>query len=100
FEWSSRRAPRNGEGRWENFMVESFRFARLPLRDGAGDMPVLGFGTLIPDPDVTRRATGDALEVGFRHFDCAERYRNEREVGEALRIGLAGGNITRAEIFV
>jgi diketogulonate reductase-like aldo/keto reductase len=44
-------------------------------------MPVLGFGTLIPDAAATMSATRDALEAGFRHFDCAERYRNEREVG-------------------
>jgi len=46
-------------------------------------MPALGFGTLIPDAETTVSATRDALKAGFRHFDCAERYRNEREVGEA-----------------
>src|ERR1700731_3768458 len=45
-------------------------------------------------------ATRDALEAGFRHFDCAERYRNEREVGEALQAGLAAGGIAREDIFV
>jgi alcohol dehydrogenase (NADP+) len=63
-------------------------------------MPALGFGTLIPDPAVTITATRHALDAGFRHFDCAERYRNEREVGEALRAGLAAGGIAREEIFV
>lgn len=63
-------------------------------------MPVLGFGTLIPDAAVTISATRDALEAGFRHFDCAERYRNEREVGEALQAGLAAGGIAREDIFV
>jgi alcohol dehydrogenase (NADP+) len=63
-------------------------------------MPVLGFGTLIPDVATTSTATRDALEVGFRHFDCAERYRNEREVGEALQEGLAAGGIARKDIFV
>jgi alcohol dehydrogenase (NADP+) len=76
-----------------------FRSARLPLSHGAGAMPVLGFGTLIPEAAVTISATRDALAAGFRHFDCAERYRNEREVGEALGEGLAGG-IAREEIFV
>jgi len=63
-------------------------------------MPVLGFGTLIPDAAGTISATRDALEPGFRHFDCAERYRNEREVGEALQAGLAAGGIAREDIFV
>src|SRR5580704_6813137 len=83
-------------------MIESFdlRTARLPLNHGAGHMPVLGFGTLIPDAAVTISATRDALEAGFRHFDCAERYQNEREVGKALQAGLAAGGIAREDIFV
>jgi alcohol dehydrogenase (NADP+) len=63
------------------------RMTRIPLNNGAGRMPALGFGTLFPDPAVTMSATNAALEAGFRHFDCAERYRNEREVGKALQAG-------------
>jgi alcohol dehydrogenase (NADP+) len=73
---------------------------RMPLHHGSGRIPALGFGTLIPDPAVTVTATRDALQAGFRHFDCAERYRNEREVGEGLRAGLAAAAITRQDIFV
>jgi alcohol dehydrogenase (NADP+) len=76
------------------------RLTRMPLNNGNGRMPALGFGTLIPDAAETITATGHALEAGFRHFDCAERYRNEREVGEALRAGMAAGGIARQEIFV
>jgi alcohol dehydrogenase (NADP+) len=76
------------------------RMTRIPLSQGAGQMPALGFGTLIPDPAVTITATRDALDAGFRHVDCAERYRNEREVGAALQAGLAAGHIAREEIFV
>ena len=83
-------------------MTESsdLRMTRIPLNHGGGHMPALGFGTLIPDPAVTITATRAALEAGFRHFDCAERYRNEREVGEALQAGLAAGGIAREDIFV
>ncbi len=63
-------------------------------------MPALGFGTLIPDPSLTITATRDALEAGFRHFDCAERYGNERDVGRALQTGLTAGRIAREDIFV
>jgi len=73
---------------------------RIPLNYGAGQMPALGFGTLIPDAALTITATRDALEAGFRHFDCAERYGNEREVGKALQEGLAGGGSARGDIFV
>src|ERR1700678_2668913 len=83
-------------------MIESpdYRITRIPLRNGAGQMPVLGFGTLIPDPAATITATREALEAGFQHYDCAERYRSEREVGEALQAGLAAGGIAREDIFV
>jgi alcohol dehydrogenase (NADP+) len=83
-------------------MIESsdFRSMRMPLSGGAGKMPALGFGTLIPDAAVTISATKDALAAGFRHFDCAERYRNEREVGEALKAGVAAGGIAREDLFV
>jgi aldehyde reductase len=83
-------------------MTESsdLRLARIPLNDGDGHMPALGFGTLIPDPALTKTATRNALEAGFRHFDCAERYRNEHEVGEALRVGLAAAGIAREDVFV
>jgi alcohol dehydrogenase (NADP+) len=83
-------------------MIESsdLRMTRIPLNHGGGHMPALGFGTLIPDAAETITATRDALEAGFRHFDCAERYGNERGVGRALQEGLAGGGIAREDIFV
>jgi alcohol dehydrogenase (NADP+) len=83
-------------------MIESsdLRSRRMSLNHGAGQMPALGFGTLIPDAAVTISATKDALQAGFRHFDCAERYRNEREVGEALQTGLAAGGLAREDLFV
>jgi alcohol dehydrogenase (NADP+) len=83
-------------------MIESsdLRTTKIPLARGAGEMPALGFGTLIPDAAATMSATRDALEAGFRHVDCAERYRNEREVGAALQAGLAAGGIAREDLFV
>ncbi len=84
-------------------MVESsdLRMTKIPLATrSAGRMPALGFGTLIPDAAETITATRDALEAGFRHFDCAERYGNEREAGTALQAGLAAGSIAREDIFV
>ncbi len=76
-----------------------FRSGTVTLRDG-GHMPVIGFGTLIADATTTMSATRDAIEAGYRHFDCAERYRNEREVGAALRAGLSAHGVARDAIFV
>jgi alcohol dehydrogenase (NADP+) len=80
--------------------VPDLRTKRMRLNHGTGHIPALGFGTLIADTATTLTATRDALAAGFRHFDCAERYRNEGEVGEALQGGLAAGGLRREDIFV
>jgi alcohol dehydrogenase (NADP+) len=77
-----------------------FRSTKIPLNNGGGHMPALGFGTLIPDPATTVTATRDALMAGFRQFDCAERYRNEREVAHGLQAGLDVAGIKRGDIFL
>jgi diketogulonate reductase-like aldo/keto reductase len=79
---------------------DMLRFTRIPLTHGSGAIPAVGFGTLIRDPLVTKEATKTALEVGFRHFDCAERYRNEEAVGDAMQAALSAGAIRREDVFV
>jgi len=76
------------------------RQSRIALRHGTGAIPVVGFGTLIPDLAATTQATGTALAVGYRHLDCAERYRNEDAVGEAVREALDAGTVGREDLFV
>jgi diketogulonate reductase-like aldo/keto reductase len=78
----------------------TLRDTRFPLAHGSGLMPAVGFGTLIPDPVVTKQATRTALEVGFRHLDCAERYRNEEAVGDAIQEAFKAGVLRREELFV
>ena len=78
----------------------NLRFTKIRLNFGTGAIPALGFGTLIPDLAETRSATANALRVGFRHLDCAERYRNEREVGESLSAEFATGAIAREDVFI
>lgn len=78
---------------------DSLRYTRI-LTHQSGTIPAVGFGTLIPDPLVTRRATKAALEAGFRHLDCAERYRNEEAVGDALREAFKAGTLQRKDLFV
>ncbi|MGB7975530.1 MAG: aldo/keto reductase [Roseiarcus sp.] len=79
---------------------DTLRYTKIPLNNGSGAMPAVGFGTLIPDPVVTKQATKTALAVGFRHFDCAERYRNEEAVGEAMQEVFKAGAIRREDVFV
>lgn len=48
-------------------------------------IPKLGLGTwMIPDAEAAQ-VVRDAAEIGYRHFDTAEAYENERGVGEGLR---------------
>jgi len=49
---------------------------------------------------VTRQATKAALDAGFRHLDCAERYRNEEAVGDALQAAFEAGTLQRRDLFV
>ena len=79
---------------------DNLRYTKMPLNIGSGEIPALGFGTLIPDPVATRTATKAALEAGFRQLDASERYRNEKDVGEALREVFAAGRIKRDDVFV
>jgi len=79
---------------------DMLRYTTIPLAHGSGAIPALGFGTLIPDPLVTSQATKAALEAGFRHLDCSERYRNESAVGEAMQELFKAGRIRREDVFV
>ncbi len=79
---------------------DDLRHTKMALNNGSGTIPALGFGTLIPDPIATRIATKAALEAGFRQLDAAERYRNEKEVGEAIQEVFKAGKIKREEVFI
>ncbi|MDA3043794.1 MULTISPECIES: aldo/keto reductase [unclassified Campylobacter] len=59
-------------------------------------IPILGYGTWDIRGKDGLRAIENALEVGYRHIDSAQYYRNEDIVGEAVR----NSGIKRYEIFV
>jgi 2,5-diketo-D-gluconate reductase A len=67
----------------------------VTLNNGV-EIPQLGFGVFQIPPEQTRAATLQALEVGYRHIDTAEMYRNERGVGEAVR----ESGLAREDVFV
>jgi diketogulonate reductase-like aldo/keto reductase len=80
--------------------ADGLRYTKIRLNNGSDTIPALGFGTLIPDPIATKEAVRISLEVGFRQFDCAERYRNEEHVGDAMRAVFSAGKIKRKDVFV
>lgn len=67
----------------------------ITLNDG-NTIPQLGFGVFQIEPDETAAAVRSALEVGYRHIDTAEMYRNEKGVGQGIR----DAGVDRADVFV
>ena len=72
----------------------------LTLRNGVS-MPLLGFGVLqMKDPEECERCVREAFESGYRMFDTAASYGNEREVGNALKKIMEEGKACREDLFV
>jgi alcohol dehydrogenase (NADP+) len=63
-------------------------------------MPGLGLGTWKSDPGVVGGAIQTAIEVGYRHIDCAAIYGNEAEIGVALKEVFEGGIVERDDLFL
>ena len=60
-------------------------------------MPLLGLGVWQASPGrETEQAVRWALELGYRHVDTAQLYRNEESVGQAIR----ASGVPREEVFV
>ncbi|PSQ95681.1 MAG: aldehyde oxidoreductase [Bacteroidetes bacterium SW_9_63_38] len=68
--------------------------------DDGDEMPILGLGTWKSDPGDVYNAVKVALEVGYRHIDCAPIYGNEPEVGNALSDTFSAHDIDRGDVWV
>jgi len=60
------------------------------------DVPEIGLGTYKLHDRECVKTVRTALDIGYRHIDTAQMYKNEREVGEALKIS----NVPREDIFL
>lgn len=69
------------------------------LNDG-NKMPRLGFGTWRASVGTVKNAVIEAAKVGFRSFDCAYVYDNEKEVGEAFEELFTNGGFKREDFFI
>ena len=67
----------------------------VTLNNGVS-IPILGFGVFQIPAEETKQAVLDAIAAGYRHFDTAQAYANEREVGQAI----AESGLPREEFFI
>lgn len=63
-------------------------------------IPTIGLGTWKSDDGKVYNAVIEAFKYGYRHVDCAFIYKNEAEVGNAIKDAIKNKIVTREEIFV
>lgn len=68
--------------------------------DNGEKMPLLGLGTWKSDNREAYYAVREAIKIGYRHFDCAARYENEPEIGEAISDAIKDGDVRREELWI
>lgn len=64
------------------------------------EMPALGLGTWKSSPGEVKQAIIHAIEIGYRHIDCAAIYKNEAEIGEAINECINRGLVKREELWI
>ncbi|XP_014516627.1 NADPH-dependent aldo-keto reductase, chloroplastic [Vigna radiata var. radiata] len=69
------------------------------LNTGA-KIPSVGLGTWQAEPGVVAKAVTTAIQVGYRHIDCAQAYNNQAEIGSALKKIFDDGVLKREDIWI
>ncbi|RDX65302.1 NADPH-dependent aldo-keto reductase, chloroplastic [Mucuna pruriens] len=69
------------------------------LNTGA-KIPSLGLGTWQAEPGVVAKAVITAIQVGYRHIDCAQAYNNQAEIGSALKKVFDDGVVKCEDLWI
>ncbi|KAK8790903.1 hypothetical protein WA158_005534 [Blastocystis sp. Blastoise] len=64
------------------------------------EMPAFGLGTFMSKPNEVHDIVYEAIKLGYRLIDTASAYRNEKEVGQAIKEAIADGLVKREELFI
>jgi D-xylose reductase len=80
-------------------MNDHLQLASVQLADGSS-LPSLGLGTWKIPESLAPGTIAEALRLGWRHFDCACDYGNERAVGAGLAAAFADGVCRREEVWI
>ncbi|MED6181396.1 NADP-dependent D-sorbitol-6-phosphate dehydrogenase [Stylosanthes scabra] len=63
-------------------------------------MPIIGLGVWRMEPQLVKDLILNSIKIGYRHFDCAADYKNEAEVGVALKEAFSTGLVKREDLFI
>lgn len=63
-------------------------------------MPIIAYGTFRSAAGECGEAVLNAIRAGYRHFDCAHIYGNEKEIGIALKQAFDEGLVKREDLFI
>ncbi|MEA5260824.1 aldo/keto reductase [Arcicella aquatica] len=63
-------------------------------------IPMLGLGTWKSAKGEIYQTVRKAIEIGYRHFDCALIYGNEHEIGQAISDAINNKEVTRNELWI
>jgi len=63
-------------------------------------MPALGLGTWKSEAGEAYSAIREAIKLGYRHFDCAAIYGNEKELGQAFADAISDGDVDRKSLWI
>jgi len=84
-------------------IVRNLKHGYSYLLNNGRTIPALGFGTWSEEEGergTVARVVKHAVEVGYRHIDCAPVYGNEAEIGKALKELFDAGTVKREDLFI